>query len=800
MHYKNILTFFCLSYFFVLLSQENKYLFDKVHFGEIMEGNYPRIVRMDNYGFLWVAINNGVIKYDGISSKHYEPEKNGRTSFLFEDSDSDIWITTDYKKVFYLNRKLEQFSEIVLPDTIQLLNALTEDNDGNIIIAADYNLYKYNKKTAKIQKKSLKIYPRTLMRDSKGIIWIGSLDGLYQYITNSDSTVVKKFNYGQGDDILCIEREADTLWVGSVFHFKKFLIKNNNVSLLKTYINNDVIFSTSKTPFGSRFVGGLQYFYELKDDKINKLSEFRSVRDLYYKNGKLWISSRAFEEILKIDKSKNYFKKSTITSGAVKQFYKDSKKRIWIIHHNGISLLSNENEHENLKTVANLNVYRVMEIDGEIYFTSGYGLYKYDSKSNKVIKISKENLTCSYIADYNEDYIIASYRFSDIYLIHKKNLTEKAIYEKGAQSSYFEEVHQSKDNDFWFISNNGLRKLDKENNVSFVSYIEEEQKNNFITAYIDKQNNMWLGNIKKEVIIYNISKNHFTDLSGLYKDLQLKSLIIDFAEDKDENIWFITRKKLFKLTIKRDSNSVGIERIQYYENHNIKNLLFLTIDQDNIIHFGGNDGFISFNPRDLKENTISKTAEITNIKVFDKSLEVLPDSIDTDIPHLEQSLIFTDKLQFSHDDNNITIELSALDYTEPGKNKFKYKLEPIEKSWTYLTTKNTVTYSKLKPGDYHFVVKSANSDGIWSKESRKLAIIINRPIWQKWWFILILLFSLFLLVYVIIKWKILKIAKEKDALEEIILERTRELDQKNKQLIEFDQIKNRFFYKYFTRI
>jgi LytS/YehU family sensor histidine kinase len=76
-------------------------------------------------------------------------------------------------------------------------------------------------------------------------------------------------------------------------------------------------------------------------------------------------------------------------------------------------------------------------------------------------------------------------------------------------------------------------------------------------------------------------------------------------------------------------------------------------------------------------------------------------------------------------------------FNNANQNQYAYMLEGAEKNWVFSGQVNTATYSGLKPGTYTFKVKAANNDGLWGDET-VLKIIINPPIYARWWFIALL--------------------------------------------------------------
>jgi LytS/YehU family sensor histidine kinase len=76
-----------------------------------------------------------------------------------------------------------------------------------------------------------------------------------------------------------------------------------------------------------------------------------------------------------------------------------------------------------------------------------------------------------------------------------------------------------------------------------------------------------------------------------------------------------------------------------------------------------------------------------------------------------------------------------LNFSNPEKVLYQWKLEGSEKDWSPSRNQRTVTYSNLPPGDYTFLLKACNEDLVWTEVPEKISFKILRPYWQQWWFI-----------------------------------------------------------------
>ena len=145
---------------------------------------------------------------------------------------------------------------------------------------------------------------------------------------------------------------------------------------------------------------------------------------------------------------------------------------------------------------------------------------------------------------------------------------------------------------------------------------------------------------------------------------------------------------------------------------------------DGRIYLGTSQGFNSFFPFQVKVNHVEPQVAITSVELFGKEIEVGSEK-------LSKSFRTVDQLHLSHGENTINISFAALSYVSPEKNQYAYKLEGIDRGWTY-THDPRATYTNLPAGSYTFLVKATNNDGVWSQTAAQLAVEVHPPFWWSW--------------------------------------------------------------------
>ena len=111
-----------------------------------------------------------------------------------------------------------------------------------------------------------------------------------------------------------------------------------------------------------------------------------------------------------------------------------------------------------------------------------------------------------------------------------------------------------------------------------------------------------------------------------------------------------------------------------------------------------------------------------------------------------------EKIVLSYKQNFFSFEFAALDYAQPARIQYTYKMKGVDKNWVVSGKRRYASYTNIGPGEYVFQVRGTNSDGLWSKNTKSIMMTISPPYWQTWWFkltgILIVLMVLYVLHHI----------------------------------------------------
>ena len=212
---------------------------------------------------------------------------------------------------------------------------------------------------------------------------------------------------------------------------------------------------------------------------------------------------------------------------------------------------------------------------------------------------------------------------------------------------------------------------------------------------------------------YDVVKDRFTTFTE--RDGLTDNSINSIIEDNAGNLWLGTGNGLCRF-------APDTRQFTHFDflNSPISNhwMRFFCKGGDGTLYFGSGEGGVkAFDPGQLRPNRYIPPVVITRFKLFNKSRP------GNDMKEIE----------LEHDQNFFSFEFSALNYTDPRKNQYAYKLEGVDRDWVYSGTRRTADYTAVAPGRYTFRVRASNNEGLWNNEGVSVKVVVHPPWWLTWW-------------------------------------------------------------------
>ena len=333
---------------------------------------------------------------------------------------------------------------------------------------------------------------------------------------------------------------------------------------------------------------------------------------------------------------------------------------------------------------------------------------------------------------------------------------------------------------FWVGTANGLNLMNREQGT-FKRYMPSAANprslanGSVLSIHEDRKGRLWFGT-DAGLHLYHPESDDFTvyDTKNGFVNQGIRAI----TEDQQGNLWLGTNNGV--VMFNPDKNTV-----RNYTRYNgdliggIATGAALTT-RDGEIAFGTRTGLYIFNANNLPINEKIPPVVLTDFRIFTQKVPINgADNI------LTKAINQTEKVKLDYTNSMIAFSFAALNYRDPDKNQYAYKLEGFDETWREVGTQRTALYTNLPAGHYQFRVKASNNDGIWNTEGRTISLTVLPPPWKSWWayciYLLIFLSLLAFFAYTQHK-QVLIERKTSRELEIKVAERTGELQLKNEEL------------------
>lgn len=240
------------------------------------------------------------------------------------------------------------------------------------------------------------------------------------------------------------------------------------------------------------------------------------------------------------------------------------------------------------------------------------------------------------------------------------------------------------------------------------------------SIYEDSYGKVWVGTTEGLFRIdpLTMKVDLYDEAEGL-ADLYITAI----AEDKQRNIWVSHKKGISK--IDQADNSIS----NFLISDDSENWIFnegsgFNDRKNNTIYFGANEGYVSFNPEEIKSNPFAPKLVLSSLYISGNRIS--PNQEINNQRILEKALCLTDEITLDYHNRNFGIDLSALNFQNTIGHTYQYQLIGYHEEW--ISTKyDHISFMKIPFGKYVLNAKAISSDG---GESNPVSLkIVIRPPW-----------------------------------------------------------------------
>ena len=706
---------------------------------------------------------------------------------LLEDSRGCVWMGTQGGGVSCYNGN--EFSNYNLSDGLRsnFVNSIVEDSQGNIWIGTSKGLNQFDGRTLLSFDDSLNLAIDDLAIDNKGILWCATEKGLYF----CDSLSLKEYNSPNDGvrypiyDILIDSRNEKWLATDNgIVHIGDSVNILSVEDGLKSRLVNNLEEDSSGRIWISTYGAGVMIYDRERFRSVAELNEIIAF-DFLEKDGTMWIGSMKNGLIsydLTTDRIGFLTTESGLPNNQIRCLECDSWNNLWVGTSGGgvsnysgqqFQYFSRENgmpgrqvysfigDQESGFWMGNsdLGLYRFFPDSSDQYRqivdvpntkvkalhqdklgrvwagTSGMGIYVVEGDTTWEIG-QDHGLNSSWIRAFEEakngDLYVGT-AGGGINLIQFKDSTnyEIEIFNKqkdlvGLRITDLKLDHLDR---LWYSTqSNGIGVILQDGNVITFKTDDGLHSNSIRSLELDSIGWLWIGSTDNGISRMNLNAE-VLEFDHLDTELLKTSKNIYFIQfDLLNNLWYGTESGVNHVLLDTTRNVLDWTRYGKEEGffgiETCTNASYL--DKNFNLWFGTIDGLNKTHHSFKVENERAPKLRFTDISLFYKSL---------DQTHLKNYLNpwggITDTLILTYQQNHLSFDFVGINLPNPDKVNYQWMLKGSEEEWSPLSSKNSISYSNLKPGMYTFMVRSCNEDGICNEEAEKVHFKILAPFWQK---------------------------------------------------------------------
>ncbi|HEY0680909.1 MAG TPA: two-component regulator propeller domain-containing protein [Steroidobacter sp.] len=815
-------------------------------------------ILQDSQGFLWLATESGLDRYDGYSIREYRRERGNdyglASDYIWkvaEDANGDLWLATRGGGVARWDRRNDRFQQFRHnpgnPDS------LADDAVRTLLIDAAGMVW------AGLERQGLDVIdPRTgrarhfrhepgnprslpsdgvfaLYSDRAGRLWIGTDHGLSRYEPATNDFVN---GVGQGSALdgarvrAILEDHKGALWVGT---FERGLHRldpttgqvtsfrqdaNNPRSIndrVRALLEDDAqrlwvatsdglnLFDRASETF-VRYGRDADSQHSLRDDDVMSLYQDRG--------GVLWVGTRAGGASHWSPKSwtLGHYRSSLFSNTAVNAFADDGAGTVWVGTADGLveidTLKRTERRYTRespgpLRLADNTVMALLHDRGGALWIgTMSGGLTRFDPKRRSLrsyrsvpddpTTLPIDGVMCVYeardgnvwVGTYGGGLARIDGETGNLtrYPHHGEDAT--SLSNPGASAI----VEDARGNLWIGTIGGGLNLLDPRTG-RFHHYRNDRDPSSLsddtvYALHIDPTGTLWVGTAGGGLDRV-IGGSDQPDAVRFRRDERLSNMpsqvVYGIESDRHGHLWLSTNNGLVRIDPRSGSNRLfreahGLQADEFNFNAHYRG-------SDGTLYFGGNGGFNAFLPDAEPPPAPPPRLALTGVAILNEHLSF------AQFPRSGRPLAL------EHDDKLVTFEFAALDFISPANNRYRFRLEGFDPDWVEAGSVHRATYTNLDAGEYIFRVRASNADGVWSEQDLTIPVHVAAAPWNT--LTARLIYAAIVLLILGYLWRLQQVRRNRELkykrkLEEEVLSRTRELEERNTQLQILSRAKSDF--------
>ncbi len=698
-------------------------------------------------GYLWIGTQEGLARFDGVKfeifDKQNTPQLNSNDiRTLLVDGSGTLWIATSSGLI---RRWPGGEFESVASDQSwgNYLGPITEDRFGNVLFVNSRSLVSCQGGKCGLNEMSevLANSIKNLFVRADGSLLMVTSDGLK---LRRDGALTEWTAEGlNGANVTAVAEDQNrTLWFGTSEGVSE--VRDGKAILYSVHegLPNGRITCLHVDREGAVWIGTSNGVARLRNGQIetlttaNGLSSNLVLSIFEDRESSVWVGTEAGGlNLLKNRKFTTLTSKDGLASDLVKSIYQDRQGGVWVGTNGGGLTWLKEGKTTTFTTRDGLASDVVLSLAGDdagdLWIGTPDGLNLFKGGKFKTLTVAdglSNDLVRSVYVDKRGDLWVGTRaglnRFRD---------NQFTIYttKEGLANDFIGALFEDSKGNLWVGTLGGLSKYAGDTFRTFTT--NDGLSSNTVTClFEDRDGDLWIGTNGGGLNRLHDSKFvSFTSHDGLPDDV-----IYRILEDREGRLWCSSNKGVFRLD-KKELNAFTAKQIGTL-NPNLYGTPDGMLTRE--CSGGGHPAAWKMNDGKLWFATIKGVAAVDADHLAVNSIP--PPVVIEQVRVDEQVVPLNGSMKVAAGSTRFDIHYTAPSFIAPENVHFKYKLEGFDPDWIDGGNRRVAYYTNLRPGNYKFRVKAANSDGVWNEQGGAFSFYLEPRFYQTYSFYALVLLSL----------------------------------------------------------
>jgi ligand-binding sensor domain-containing protein/signal transduction histidine kinase len=739
----------------------------------------------DDQGFIWLATQHGVDRYDGYQFRLFKNDPHRADSLcgvfmlsVFKDRSGSLWMGCEYG-LDRFDPATETFvhypiSSGTVPHVSDVVRHIYEDASGSLWLSTGHGLCRLDPRSGKTTWYRHSADDRLSLssddikssgEDLHGVFWVAGGEGLDAFDPKI-SRVTLHVPIREPHELSFYEDRHGVFWILTASGNGLSVLDREHGLVTRYLFNDDLpglpltgVIQMLEDREGNLWVGTLSdgllrfdrehaRFVRYRNDPSNpdSLPENRITTLLEDREGDIWVGLGATQPTFFTPRAPP-FKSLPFDSGnranlgekLVNVIFEDHDGVLWIGTTGALNRCDSTGRqctHYAIpgRGIASDVLSLIEDRSGTLWVgTSGQGLCRFDKTSGSCKMFRHESGDPSSVSDDTISALLID-REGILWIATADGLnrfepaTERfAVYRDETianPGTKMGSMVEDRDGTLWIGTlGSGLLQFDRK--AQRLHAGAAVVSNPVVAAvHIDRANTLWAGTIDglDRLDLSTGRTTRYAEEDGL-----ASGKISCILEDANGDLWLSTNKGISKF----DSKIGSAQNFSLADGvpGDLTGYNACWKSANGEMFFGGFAGATRFRPEDVSNDSYVPPVGLTAFDLFGAPVSIGPGS------PLKRVIGLADELTMTHDQNSFSFQFSALSFRNPSTNRYRYKLEGLDQSWHEAGSGQRVaSYTTLPAGAYRFRVQAATSRGTWGEPGRTVDITIQPAWWSTWWF------------------------------------------------------------------